>query len=78
MTAPTPPDAARDLVLGLVRTEVEEQPCPACGRALEDSTLRVETVELDRIVIEVTCAACDRVTHLEVGPSVDGGAASIR
>lgn len=78
MTTPTPSDAARDLVVGLVRTEVEAQPCPECGRTLEDCTLRVDAMELDRIVIEVTCSACDRVTHLEVAPSADGGAASIR
>lgn len=78
MTAPTPEDAAKDLVLDLVRTEVSEQPCSSCGRTLEGCRLSVDVVELDRISIEVTCAACERVTHLEVGPSADGGAASIR
>jgi uncharacterized Zn finger protein len=78
VSTPTPPDAARDLLLQVVRTEAEERPCPACGRALDGCELIVDTMELDRIVVQVTCAVCGGVTQLHVTPSEDGGTASIR
>lgn len=78
MSVPTPPDAARDLLLQVVRAEAERRPCPACGRTLEGCELMVDTMELDRIVVQVTCAGCGGGTRLHVGPSEDGGTASVR
>lgn len=78
MSLPTPPDAARELLLQVVRPEAERRPCPACGRALEGCELTVDTMELDRIVVRVTCAGCGGQTDLHVSPSEDGGTASIR
>ena len=72
------PEAARRLVLDLVRPQVERGSCPRCGASLGACRLDLVEVEPDRIVVAATCPGCDTQTQLQLRPAADGGAASIR
>lgn len=72
------PDAARRLVLDLVRPQVEAGRCPDCGGPLEGCRLDLGSVEPDRIEVAATCPGCRHQTLLRLRPSTDGGAASVR
>lgn len=71
------PDAARRLVLDLVRPQVEAGRCPECGYALEGCRLELGSVEPDHIEVSATCPGCGGGTVLRLRPATDGGAASI-
>jgi predicted RNA-binding Zn-ribbon protein involved in translation (DUF1610 family) len=73
-----PPDAARRLVLELVRQQVEAGICPRCGAALEGCRLALGEVDPDRIDVSVGCPRCGTETALRLRPAADGGAASVR
>jgi uncharacterized protein with PIN domain len=72
------PDAARRLVLDLVRPQVEAGRCPECGGPLEGCRLDLRSVEPDRIEVAASCPGCGGDTVLRLRPATDGGAASIR
>lgn len=73
-----PPEAARRLVLDLVRPQVEAGRCPGCGASLGGCSLELEDVQPDRIDVAATCSGCGRRTELHLRPAADGGAASVR
>lgn len=73
-----PPEAARRLVLELVRPQVEAGSCPGCGARLSGGGLEVEEVQPDRIDVTATCPECGRRTELRLRPAADGGSASVR
>lgn len=72
------PEAARRLVLDLVRPQVEAGTCPRCGSTLEGCRLELAGVEPDRVEVAMRCPGCHAETVLRLRPAADGGAASIR
>lgn len=72
-----PPEAARRLVLELVRPRVEAGACGSCGATLQDCGLDLGAVEPDRIEVVATCRGCGARTELRLRPATEGGAASI-
>lgn len=69
--------AARQLVLDLVRPQVEAGSCAGCGAALGGCRLEFEGAQPDRIQVAATCRACGARTQLQLRPLADGGTASI-
>lgn len=72
------PDAARRLVLELVRPQVEAGRCPQCGGALDGCRLDLGDVEPERIEVSAICPGCGAATALRLQPAGDGGTPSIR
>jgi hypothetical protein len=72
------PDAAKDLVLQLVRLQTEARTCPCCQRRLTGCRLGLLAVAVDRLVVEVACALCSDAFTLTVTPSAGEGTVSIR
>lgn len=72
-----PPEAARRLVLDVVRPQVEAGRCPHCGSAMEGCGLGLGSVEPDRIQVAARCPGCGAETVLRLRPAADGGTASI-
>jgi hypothetical protein len=73
-----PSPANLDLLLALVRPEVEAQSCPSCGQSLESCRLEVAEVTLDEVRLLLCCPVCQRWFTLSVGPSAQEGKAGIR
>lgn len=71
------PGTARELVLELVKPQVEAGRCPRCDASLEGCRLATASVEPDRIDVVATCPGCGAETAFRLRPSADGGAASI-
>ena len=71
------PEAARRLVLDLVRPRVEAGRCPHCGELLQGCRLDLGSVEPDQIEVSVMCPGCGADTVLRLRPAADGGSASI-
>ena len=72
------PDAAKDLVLQLVRLQTEALTCPSCQHRLMACRLGLRAVAVDRLEVEVACALCSDAFTLTVTPSAGEGTASIR
>lgn len=72
------PEAARRLLLDLVRPQVEAGRCPNCGGRLAGCRLDLGSVEPDRIEVAATCPGCGGDTVLRLRPAPEGGTASIR
>lgn len=73
-----PPTAAMELLLDLVRPQIEAGTCAHCGAEMRGCRIGLDVVEPDRIEATATCGGCGATRALLLRPSSDGGAASVR
>ncbi len=67
-----------ELLLRLVAEEMGVKNCGRCGGALSDSRLALRDHDPQKVVVEVTCRACDEPLLITVEPETRVGTAGVR
>ncbi|HET7421672.1 MAG TPA: hypothetical protein VFL27_14935 [Candidatus Dormibacteraeota bacterium] len=65
--------AALDLLARLVAEQVAEKACATCGAVLTEARISLRMRDGERVLVEVTCRACDHVALLTAQPRGDEG-----
>lgn len=61
-----------ELLLRVVSDRVRPMRCPSCDEQFGDSLVTLREGQPQRVVVEIACVHCRKVTLLEVKPEIDG------
>lgn len=67
-----------ELLLRVVRAQLERARCRGCGAALSDSPMALVERRDEAVVVELTCRSCKEKVRLELRPESDAGVAGTR
>lgn len=61
-----------DLLLRLIKLQLEARPCERCGEPLNGTRIKLRESKAEQVVVEAVCPACDQALLLQVRPEADG------